>query len=396
MVFVIKEKQARTIFKKYNNVVAFTTGKSKGIDDDELSISYGKLNFLPDEDQINEILSSAMGAKKTKKVIEKMVGKMIETSTKEIKKPNLENYEICTGMAQIINMLCPDKDVEHDDKRKKSKKKSKKRGPVVAVFVLEDTDGAEADLIKARNKIMTTYIEGIFKTFGVQVITEDNAKKIIKKVFDGKRKKVPEKVTTFIKNNPQVTVSSKGKSLKKLLFTYYSIELMQTALSGLDIEEMPKKFVQKILKTLIDTYTNDNLCIAAGMKKKKVEKIAKRLKAKNKMAVEAYNDFVEILKAVNPDIDMPKVKNGYPKKGKKKDEPKMNVDKFIKFFTKKKGKNLGILMMLYGHTAAVLAGAGPDSKEYSKLMTTIIGQVGAEADFSKAYVNAAKAWVKAG
>lgn len=372
MVFILEERKARKIFEKYDNVAAFTCGKSKGISEDELEISYSKPAFLPDEDEINGVLDGTVKSKK-----------LIKEARKALHKPSIENREICISMAQIVNILSPE-----GKRSKKQEKKLRKNGPNIVVFVLDDVDDGDKRAA-ARNKFLVKFLAGIFGEFGIEPITDG---KVVKKIFKGKRKKVVTKVASFIQDNKKVRINDGGHILKKTLFTFYAIELRQSALRGLEIDDLSKDNMKTLLTTLINTYTNDNMKVAGLAKKDDVKKICKMLKKKNKVAVEAYESFVEIMSQASPDIKLPKVKAGY-KKGK--DKPKMNVDKFVNFFTKKKCKNAGLLLMIYAHTAAVLMDAVPGTAEYTKIMSATIAGIGAAEGYSKTYTAAAKAWAKA-
>lgn len=375
MVFVLTESKARKIFRKYDNVAAFAVGSSKSFTEGELQISYSRLSFIPDEDEINAVVSGSVKAKK-----------IIKDAKKALHKPGVDNHDLCISMAQIVNILSPE-----GKKSKKYEKRLAKKGHNIVVFVMDDV--ADDDKVgKARNKFLCKYLKALFGEFGIEIVTK---KKVVKKLFKGKRKKIIGKVADYIREHKNVRINDQGHVLKKTLFTFYAIELRQSAMRGLEIDDLSKENMKTLLTTLIDTYTNDNMKVAqlAG-KKREIEEICKKLKKKNKAAVEAYKSFVEIMGQANPDLKMPKVKFGYKKK-KGKDKPKMDIDKFIEFFTKKKCKNAGLLMMLYAHSAAVLMEAVPGTSEYTKIMTSTIGAIGAADGFSKTYVAAAKAWAKA-
>ena len=372
MVFVLKEKKARKIFEKYDNVAAFTCGKSKGISEEDLEISYSKLTaLLPDEDDINAVLDGTLKAKK-----------VIKTAVKALRKPSVENRDICISMAQIINILSPE-----GKRSKKQEKKLRKSGPNIVVFVLDNVEEGDKRAA-ARNKFLVKYLAGIFGEFGIEPISDG---KVVKKLFKGKRKKIVARVVDFIQANKKVRINDKGHILKKTLFTFYAIELRQSALRGLEIDDLSKQNMKTLLTTLIDTFTNDNMKVASLAKKDDVKKICKMLKEKNAAAVDAYKSFVQIMPQASPDLELPEVKLGY-KKGK--DKPKMDVDKFVKFFTKKKCKNAGLLLMVYAHISAVLMDAVPGTAEYTKIMSGTIAGIGAAEGYSKTYTAAAKAWAK--
>ena len=67
MIIITTQAKSHMIFEKYNtNIAAFTTGKSKGIKDADIEISFAKLHIMPDEDDVNAVIN---GDLKDKKVI---------------------------------------------------------------------------------------------------------------------------------------------------------------------------------------------------------------------------------------------------------------------------------------------------------------------------------------
>lgn len=370
MIIVTTATKAKGIFAKYDtNIAAFTAGKTKAIDDADLQVSLTKLNILPDEDEINGVVNGDLKAKK-----------VIKRAKKALLVPSMENNGLCIEMAQLVNIISSDRKLT-----KREVKNIKKHGPNIIVIVLDDpTDEAT----KQKNKFLTKYLAEIFGTFGIDVITDT---KVLKKLFKGKSKKVVNRVANFIRANDKVRVSGKGLKLKKRLFGFFAIELRQAALFNLaqnDGELHIRKEERRVmLKNLLDAYTNDNFIIADGLDKKQTKKICGSLKQKNKVAVAAYESFCDILNtAMGTDMKLPKVKNGYDKKGK---APKMKVKKFVKYFEKK--KNFDFIPMIYAHTSAVLCDVAIGSKEYNKIMSTMIGYMNYEDTFSKAFIAAAKA-----
>ena len=375
MVIITTQEKSHMIFEKYNtNIAAFTTGKSKGIKDADIEISFAKLHILPDEDEVNAVIN---GDVKDKKVIRDAV--------KSLMRPSLENKDLCIAMAQIVNMISMDRKLT-----KKEVKNIKRNGPNVIVIVLEDANNDP--VIKAKNKFYKKYLEAVFGVFGIEPVSDE---KVLKKLFKkGKSKKVVNRVANFIRANDKVRVNGKGAKHKKLLFGFYAVELQQAAMYNLATNDQFKPSRQEkeiLVKTILDVYTNDNFKILGDMKDgKKLKKAIKNLKEKNEVAVDAYNEFVEILNtAMGTDMDMPKVKNGYKKKKGKKG-PKMNVKKFVKFFTRKKCTNFDILELLYAHTSLALCDVAIGAKEYNKVMSTVINYAGFDENFSKVYVAAAK------
>lgn len=367
MVFMLNESKARKIFEIYENVAAFTLGSSKGFSENGLEISYAKLSFLPDEDVINGIIA---GDIKAKKVIKKAV--------KALYNPMDDDQGICVSMAQMINMIAPEK----------GSNTNRKGGPNIIVFVTDDEVDAEG---RKRVKFLCRYLTALFMQFGIEPVTDG---KVVKKLFKAKntkkktRKKVVKKVINFIDANKSVRLNKDGYVLKKMLFAFFALELHQSGLGRVDLHDVSRKSQENLVKSLVRVYTNDNLqtVCTLGVKKKTEKKLCKKLRSKNRAAVAAYVDMVEIMKSIDDKIKLPKVKNGY--KGKK---PKMNVKKFTKFFNKR--KNLPILAMIYAHTACVSLGVEIGSGEYGKYMSNVTQYV---ADgYGKTYSSAAKAWAKA-
>ena len=357
MVFILEESKARKIFENYKNVAAFTLGHSKGISENNLEISYAQLPFLPDDDAINAVIAGDVKLKK-----------LIKNAVKALHSPNAENQSICITMTQIINMISSDKRFA-----------SKKSGPNIIVFVLDD-----GDKDTARAKLLVRYITALFGEFGVTPVREN---KVVKKLFRGKKKKIINRVADFIHDNKKVRVSGDGQALKNMLLIYFGIELKQSSLADLNSDKDQKRSIEltkdqkkSLIKTLIETYTNNNMRVANGLSKKQSKEICKTLKKKNRLAVEAYEQFAELAA-----VDMPTVKSGY--KGKNK--PKMKVKKFAEFMFK--NRNVPLLLGIYAHTTAVMLGSQVGSSGYNKLMAAAFEKAGANPEFSKAFIAAAKA-----
>ena len=374
MIIITKESKALKIFAKYDSksIVALGLGKSKGLTNDKVDITYKHMaEILPTEDEITSVIQ---GDQKAKKVIKQYV--------KALHKPNLDNSGMCIAMAQLVNIVSSD----IKTMSKKEKKQYTKHGPNIIVFVFDDVDPADK-YQKARQKFLQQYLIALFGEFGITPVTNP---KDMKKLFKGKKKAVVKRVSDFIHNCDKVRISNKGLKLKKLLFTFYAIEITESGIAQLPLTSVSKDRMNKYIKTLLDVYTNNNMAVCDGMSKKECDKTCKQLKKKNRAAVAAYDSFAEIMTILDPEVKMPKVKNGY--KGKK---CRMKVEKFAKFFTKKKGENAYMLIMLYAHTAACLIGLVPGSSEYNKLMTSTIATMECDDGYSKQYTDAAKDWKKA-
>lgn len=383
MVIITNEKRARNIFKNYENVAAFTLGESAGISDNGLEISYEKLSFLPDDDTINAIINGDM---KAKKVIRKAV--------KGLYHPVDDEDGVCIPMAQLVNIISPEKGINSN----------RKGGPNIIVFVTDDeSDGAA----KKREKFLVRYLTALFMQFGIEPVTD---KDVIKELFSanggkkkGKKKakkmkpkklrrKIVKRVVRFIDANKSVRLSRNGHILKKSLFAFFSLELHYSGLSRVNLDDVSKKSRKNLAQCLVNIYTNDNLksICNIGMKHGVEKKMCKKLRKKNRAAVDAYNVMAEIMNNTDPAIELPKVKNGYKSKKGKKAKPKMNTKKFMEFF--EKGKNLPILAAVYAHTTCTSMGVDIGSSEYNKYMSAVTSRV-AEG-YGKSYSAAAKAYAK--
>ena len=370
MVFMLNESTARVIFKKYNaeNVAAFTLGKTKGISEDNLEISYRKLSIIPDNDTVNAVINGDIKAKK-----------VIKAAVKALHNPlDPENQAICTNMCMIANIIDP----------MKARKKKKAMIPNIVVFVYDD----ELDEFgKARIKFLKKYLSALFGEFGLKVFTVEDKKDLkgFNKIFDKKkRKKVIKKVSEFKMSADGARVSRKGHTLEKILMQFFAVEMHQAALNNLKPDDLGGNLTKNLVCDLLYVFTNDNLKVSADVEGKKNQKaLCKTLRKKNRMAVEAYNSLSEILQNMDPkEKSLPEVKNGY-KKGK--DKPKMNIKKFEKFFNK--GKNAVYLILAYAHISCVLLGVEIGSSEYNKIISSVLRDTSID---SKDFIAAAKTYAK--
>ena len=355
MIFILQEKHAAKLFKKYKNCCAFTVGKAKSFTENELTINYQKLGITPDEDTINAVVNGDMKAKK-----------VIARDVKALLNPSAENADVGIAMVTLMTML--------------TNKFKAKKGPICAVFVL---DNAEDEITKKRNKFITRWLTAMVQTFGIEPITD---KKVVKKLIDCKKSKIVARFIEYRADHKQVRVSHDGNTLMNLLLQFYNIELRQTSMSELSVTDLNKETRAKYAENLVKIYTAENIkqIDKADMSNKYKDKYAKKLSKKDKATVEAYKSFATVLKTMdaNGELKLPKVKYGASKK------PRMKVKKFMKFYTKKENANL--LGMLYAHTCCVLMGVEIGSSEYSKYMNSAV----ANGDAVKAYTAAAKVWAK--
>lgn len=379
MVIITHEKKARKIFLRYRSVAAFTFGNSKGLNEDGLEIRYAKLcGILPTDDEVNAIIN---GDVKKKKLIQRML--------KALHSPaNPDNKDLCLAVSQLLNIVEP----EHRDTKAQT----------VMVFVLDDAEDANE-----KNKIYSEFISAIFAEFGIEVIRDRKPVKEALKIFKGKApcdckstkkkyRKYEKAVVEFLKEHPKYRINKAGHRLKKVLITYFSMELTQSSIGILGIDKLTETNRNNMVAELVRVFSNDNLRILCtlGIKDKDEKKLCKALVKKNKFAVKAYNDLREIIAEAGYTTKLPKGKNGYGKKrrGKKKgkDEPRMNMKRLKKVLSKK--RSLGYLVMIYTHLTLMTLGVTVGSREYNRHMTPVTKYVGDE--FSTKFIQAAKAWSK--
>lgn len=354
MVIVCKEELAKLVARGSKNVAAFTLGKTKKLIDNDIQIDYTKLNFLPDDEDVNAILEGDISA-----------NKYIKKAQKELWNPAGDHSEISLGMVMLVNMLA----VRH-----------KKGEPNILLFV-EDEKNPE------RNKFLVKYITAMFNTFGIEPLTKS---KTIYKLFK-KSKKAVKRVIDFINSDNRFNVNKSGTILMKLNRAYFGIELRQAGMRGLGASDLSKKTTKTLMRALENVYTNQNLKYIdeIGFKDKVTNKYCKKLRKKNKLSVEAYESFSDIVTGINADVKLPKVKFGSDKKNHK---PKMNIKKFEKYFMKK--NNRAMLIMIYTHTVAVTQGLDVGANEYNKYMSDTCTMIAGD-EFGKKYVSVAKDYAKA-
>lgn len=352
LVIIANENTVRDkVFTKYKNVAAFSLAKGlTGSTIDDRQIEYEKLNFLPDDDTINAIKDGSMSLKK-----------VIKKACKAIMSPSMDNAIIGLGVTQLITLIT-------------SNRKSRK-GDIVVAFITDEDD-------PKRNKILVKYVTAILDLFGIKPLTST---KTIKKIFE-KRKKAKERVAKYVNGKKSgCGLDRDGNALKKANMIFYEMELRQAAMDGLDLRDLDKNAVKTCVDTLVAVYTANNLRFVKT-------KIAKRLAKKDKTAVKAYNSLYDILRIIDPDVKLPKVKYGQKKKKGKAKGPKMNVKKFKKFFAKKANRRM--LIPIYGHTLAVLLGLEIGTKEYNSHMKSVCSVFG--GDFGKQFTAAATEYAKSG
>lgn len=375
MLFILKEKHAKHIFESYRNVAAFTMNNTKGYTDGaDLTVSYGKLSLIPDDDTINGVINGDIKAKS-----------VIKAAMKQLRNPGTKSQDICLNMTTMLGIMYPNKIPNN--------------GPNVLVFVFDDNE-ADDPKLKARQKFLTKYLTELFGVFGIEPITDP---KIVSETFKCKnpekkksRRKVIERVCKLAKKK-KYRLSKNGYAIRQMMAEFYSLELRQQSLTSVpDLTELGKKSVEILAKALKRVYTNDNLegIENIGFADEYETHMMKLLRKKNRKTCKYYHSFASMMAEAMPDMKLPKVKSGYTKKGKKSgnDKPLMNVKKFMKFYSKK--KNLPIMAMLYAHSICCLLDVEIGSKEYNKTLSKVAERAGI-ADIGKAYIAAAKKQVEA-
>lgn len=368
MVFILTEDKAQKVFENYREVAAFALGDSKKYDSAKITVSYKKCALLPDSDTINAVLAGDISAKK---VIKKAVKGFV--SNKE------EYLNVSMTMAHLVKIIADPFDVP----KGASRKYLKKHGPNIIVFVLDGVD-------EKKDKFLTKYIQALFGAYGIDCLTGKD-KKVIKKLFN-KKKKAVKNVYEFIRNNKSKVLPNKqGRLLMKVGQAYFGAEILQQAITA-DKDERAIKIDERTAKklsiALTDMLSGTKIMELedAGMKD---EKLMKSMSKKFKKLAKAYNEFRDFMASTEGGIKLPKAKYGL--KDKKGLTPRMNIKKFIKFFTKKKNREL--LRLVYAHLACACFDMEIGTGDYNKNMSASLSIFG--SDFSKQFTAAAKAYRKA-
>lgn len=377
MIIITTADKVAPIFKNYRDVAAFSLGEAKGFVDEEaqIKVGYKMLTFLPSNDTINAVMN---GDESGKKVIKKAVKNIQRIKMDE------DNTGIAMSVAQLVNIIQDNDNVPENMSKKAYKKYLKKHGPNVLVFVLDGKD-------ESRDKFLTKFIKAIFGVYGYDCITE---RKAIKKLFDHKRKKVNDKVRAFIENNKSMRISKDGRALLKVTKIYYTTELLQVSMSGSkEYAELDKKSASRLARALTGQFSNLNILELEKMNfnKKTTKDLAKKMNKKNKKSVEYYDEIRDML--AGSGVNLPKVEFGVKKKTRNSDnpKPKMNVDKFIKFYRDK--DNRAILRLVYVHITCRHLGVEIGTSSYNKNVSAVLSEEFG-GDFAKAFTATAKAYAK--
>ena len=229
--------------------------------------------------------------------------------------------------------------------------------------------------------------------YGYDCVTN---KKVVKKLFDGKRSKINDRVREFIDVNDGMHLSKDGRRLFNAGKLVFATELLQTSMANTrETVELTGKRAARLSKHLVSVFSGLNTMELdrCGLKGKEQDKVGKAMKRKNKAAVEAYQDLRKVLVMINPDLKLPKVEYGCKKKSVKKGDPKpkMEAKKFVKFFADK--DNRPLLRLVFTHLVASSLGMEIGASDYNKNMADLLStEIG--SDFSKAFVSAAKEFAK--
>lgn len=411
MIMIVKESKARNIFKAYSEIAAFSLGTgSKGYEDAEngINISYKKAGFLPSNDTINGVVE---GDLKGNKIIKK-VKKSIMTDVGNPKKGDFNR--VAMGIGIVLNMIKDNTDVPENKSKKQMKKWEKSHAPNIIVFVLPDADDAKT---KKRNKFLVNYIVELFSLFGLYVLhTKKDIKNANKNLFKikGKGKKKIEKsiqrnavrVRRFIETNADngMAMDEAGEELFQAIRLFYSTEYIYLSMdNSKELIDLKRGRAKELCDHLISCFTGRiNVIYLRDVVPGKLWKKewGPAMAKKNKMQVAWYEECSEILSRLGDEFTLPKVKFGNTKKSKKKWsksgkgkdlEAKMKTKKFIKFFTD--SDNRPLLRLVYAHIVSRTFGLEIGSSEYNRNMTNSIN-VDLPADFSKAFISAAKAYAK--
>ena len=365
MVIIGKESMLTPVFDTIgatNTVAAYRTSKAKSgtFSDGKLKIEYVPCAIMPDEDSITSVKSGEIKMKR-----------LIKEAVKMVCKPSndAEDSSMAIGVITIINMIL------HGQRSKKK--------PITVCFVLDEEDDE-------RNKIITKYLCAVFGLFGIEPITKG---KVVKKIFKAKKRKGKKACKTVLKNirkyvndkkNHQI-LSSKGVALKKQIQVFYELELRESIMSNMKLNDLNAESAATHIKSLLRVFTATNLKYVSS------KKIAKKLAKKDRKAVKAYNQLRKILKTMDvKGMKLPKAAYGQKKKKGKAVGEKMNSKKFANFFMKK--KNRALLMMVYGHILTTTLGAELGSKEYLDHMKSVNAIY--EDGFAQQFAQAVKAYVK--
>lgn len=366
MIMFLNESQAKKVFSRTKDVMAFSVGKKKGFSEDGIEISYQKPSFMMSNDLIDGILKGDLSKKTVSKEARKVVARL-----RDLDDDDVGAIEAGINIYTMIHMM-------------------HQRPDVVIVFVAVEGDD---DQTKKMNKLLEQYVCELFNELGVQVVTRNMFKeKAIRKLFDSKKyKKVRNAIVAFVtEKHSEFGVGKKAIKLFDRLRLFYSIEVNNTAFNNIDVDDIPKRTRKSTAEALIRTLTGDIVNDAGklGIKKaKKLKKVAKRLSKLCKEHTEAYGELRDILKSMDDcAIKLPKAEYGA-----KKDRLRMKgkeIEKFVNFYCKR--DNAIMLRAVYAHLTCVRMGADIGSSEYTKYMSAALSS--APNGYSKKFTTAAKAY----
>lgn len=313
MVFICRETDAAKTVFRYKHVAAFSLSKKpkKGfMVDGKPILSYDKATFTPDEDDINRVINGDIKPKK-------LINNAIKAMRNPAKADDLKKLISATAIMNII--------LSGDNYS-------------AIVFVLDDEVNTPEE--KAREKFLVKYITAIFKEFDITPITKINGK--IKKIFKGKSKKISKNIDKWVRSGKSKNHLPTRKTVRycRRLITYFAAELNQMNISIKETDDIGNRERRDLTNTLVKIFTNDNLkTICETTKKKDRDKLCKNLRKKNKVAYQTYKDTRKVLSVISEGkYKLPEVEFGYPKKKDIKKDKKQ-LDKLNKKLKKAKGKN---------------------------------------------------------
>lgn len=323
MIAILKESEARKMYK-YRELCALKTfGTEDEYRDDanDIVLTYGDSGVMPDEDEINRMLSGDLSVKK--------FCKKLQNNIRSLKG---DYDELAMNWACILNISIPKKD---KDARVKIKKTKVNPEPVL-VFVLPDNTGDAATdrEYKAKTKLYVKYITTMLDFFGMKAIMRTKDKKSKKqvakflKLFKGNNKKVTMNLVKFVRENPSYMPTKQYASIVGSIYAYYGVEIAADSYLRLGEDASTKKVRSALTNLILDAMYCKNITElqkSFAKANKDVFKMCKRLRKKNEVFIKSLNQAVTIFREDDPDADItiPKKLKVGTKANKKKDMPKL-------------------------------------------------------------------------
>lgn len=323
MIAILKESEARKMYKYRELCAVKTFGTEDEYRDNEndIVLTYADAGVMPDEDDINRMLSGDLSVKK--------FCKKLQNNIRTLKG---DYDELAMNWACILNISIPKKD---KDSRVKVKKGKVNPEPVL-VFVLPDNTGDDAvdREYKAKTKLYVKYITTMLDFFGMKAIMRTKDKKSKKqvakflKLFKGNNKKVTMNLVKFVRENPAYMPTKQYASIVGAIYAYYGVEIAADSYLRLSEEDSTKKVRSALTNLVLDAMyckNIDDLQKSFAKANKDVVKMSKRLRKKNEVFIKSLNQVVSIFREDDPnaDITIPKKLKVGTKANKKKGMPKL-------------------------------------------------------------------------